>query len=191
MVVQLNPFVSSMKVISFSTVQPMVTPPMIWGEWSHLLASPKQGWKLTRRAPTFCQMAQLQSCNQMSMSLEPLKFHSHIFYLLHQQSPCSNLLPSLFMNRTVFAKEADALLAIRPILIEPPPELRCPLCKNIFKDAVMIPCCQYSFCDKCKSLFFKPNSLAAPSFWSCGWTLTLFTVGKFSGRYKGGVNCQG
>jgi hypothetical protein len=83
------------------------------------------------------------------MSLEPLKFHSHIFYLLHQQSPCSNLLPSLFMTRTVFAKEADALLAIRPILIEPPPELRCPLCKNIFKDAVMIPCCQYSFCDKC------------------------------------------
>ncbi|CAK9212093.1 unnamed protein product [Sphagnum troendelagicum] len=52
-------------------------------------------------------------------------------------------------DETVFAKEADALLAIRPILIEPPPELRCPLCKNIFKDAVMIPCCQYSFCDKC------------------------------------------
>ena len=52
--------------------------------------------------------------------------------------------------RSVFAKEADALLAIRPIYLEPPPELKCPLCSNIFKDAVMIPCCQYSFCDKCK-----------------------------------------
>jgi len=53
-------------------------------------------------------------------------------------------------GRSVFAKEADALLAIRPVYSEPPPELKCPLCSNIFKDAVMIPCCQYSFCDKCK-----------------------------------------
>ncbi|KAG0624772.1 hypothetical protein M758_2G002700 [Ceratodon purpureus] len=52
-------------------------------------------------------------------------------------------------DESVFAKEADALLAIRPIYLEPPPELKCPLCSNIFKDAVMIPCCQYSFCDKC------------------------------------------
>nr|XP_024377086.1 E3 ubiquitin ligase PARAQUAT TOLERANCE 3-like isoform X3 [Physcomitrium patens] len=52
-------------------------------------------------------------------------------------------------DESVFAKEADALLAIRPIYSEPPPELKCPLCGTIFKDAVMIPCCQYSFCDKC------------------------------------------
>ncbi|XP_072990347.1 uncharacterized protein [Typha latifolia] len=30
-----------------------------------------------------------------------------------------------------------------------PTELRCFLCNTIFKDAVMIPCCQHSFCDKC------------------------------------------
>ncbi|XP_017699851.2 E3 ubiquitin ligase PQT3-like isoform X2 [Phoenix dactylifera] len=30
-----------------------------------------------------------------------------------------------------------------------PPELRCFLCNTIFKEAVMIPCCQHSFCDKC------------------------------------------
>ncbi|KAF8401070.1 hypothetical protein HHK36_014373 [Tetracentron sinense] len=30
-----------------------------------------------------------------------------------------------------------------------PSELRCPLCNMIFNDAVMIPCCQHSFCDKC------------------------------------------
>lgn len=59
--------------------------------------------------------------------------------------------------RSVFAREADALLSIRPSLAEPPPELRCPLCQAIFKDAVMIPCCHYSFCDKCDySLFFPP-----------------------------------
>ncbi|KAI3949657.1 hypothetical protein MKW92_025828 [Papaver armeniacum] len=30
-----------------------------------------------------------------------------------------------------------------------PSELRCSLCNSIFKEAVMIPCCQHSFCDKC------------------------------------------
>ncbi|XP_058108561.1 uncharacterized protein LOC131251692 [Magnolia sinica] len=30
-----------------------------------------------------------------------------------------------------------------------PAELRCSLCNTIFKDAVMIPCCQHSFCNKC------------------------------------------
>ncbi|XP_057799675.1 E3 ubiquitin ligase PQT3-like isoform X3 [Salvia miltiorrhiza] len=30
-----------------------------------------------------------------------------------------------------------------------PLELKCSLCKNFFTDAVMIPCCQHSFCEKC------------------------------------------
>ena len=38
-----------------------------------------------------------------------------------------------------FIKEVDPV----------PAELRCPLCQGIFKEAVMIPCCQYSFCDTC------------------------------------------
>ncbi|XP_073103395.1 uncharacterized protein [Elaeis guineensis] len=37
-----------------------------------------------------------------------------------------------------------------------PPELRCSLCNAIFKEAVMIPCCQHSFCDKCiRSALFE------------------------------------
>ncbi|XP_068661758.1 E3 ubiquitin ligase PARAQUAT TOLERANCE 3-like [Aristolochia californica] len=32
---------------------------------------------------------------------------------------------------------------------EVPAELRCSLCNTIFKEAVMIPCCQHSFCNKC------------------------------------------
>eukprot|EP00249_Psilotum_nudum_P023482 c28890_g1_i5 orf=401-3727(+) len=50
---------------------------------------------------------------------------------------------------TAFAKETDSLLISRPTLMEPPAELRCPLCLGIFKEAVMIPCCHYSFCDRC------------------------------------------
>ncbi|KAJ8442814.1 hypothetical protein Cgig2_016280 [Carnegiea gigantea] len=30
-----------------------------------------------------------------------------------------------------------------------PSELKCFLCKDFFKEAVMIPCCQHSFCEKC------------------------------------------
>ncbi|KAJ0031130.1 hypothetical protein Pint_13697 [Pistacia integerrima] len=30
-----------------------------------------------------------------------------------------------------------------------PSELKCSLCNTLFKDAVMIPCCQHSFCEKC------------------------------------------
>ncbi|KAH9805096.1 hypothetical protein KPL71_002316 [Citrus sinensis] len=30
-----------------------------------------------------------------------------------------------------------------------PSELKCSLCNTLFKEAVMIPCCQHSFCEKC------------------------------------------
>lgn len=30
-----------------------------------------------------------------------------------------------------------------------PPELQCTMCKRLMKDAVLIPCCGYSFCDDC------------------------------------------
>lgn len=30
-----------------------------------------------------------------------------------------------------------------------PSELRCPICTKYFKEAVMIPCCQHSFCERC------------------------------------------
>ncbi|XP_020586072.1 E3 ubiquitin ligase PQT3-like isoform X2 [Phalaenopsis equestris] len=33
-----------------------------------------------------------------------------------------------------------------------PAELRCSLCNSIFNEAVMIPCCQHSFCNKCITL---------------------------------------
>ncbi|KAK0571156.1 hypothetical protein LWI29_011872 [Acer saccharum] len=30
-----------------------------------------------------------------------------------------------------------------------PSELKCSICKTLFKEAVMIPCCQHSFCERC------------------------------------------
>ncbi|KAK9142204.1 hypothetical protein Syun_011604 [Stephania yunnanensis] len=44
------------------------------------------------------------------------------------------------------AANANSPIVERPDL---PSELRCSLCKSIFKEAVLIPCCQHSFCDKC------------------------------------------
>ncbi|KAH7428392.1 hypothetical protein KP509_10G090500 [Ceratopteris richardii] len=48
----------------------------------------------------------------------------------------------------VVLKEADAL----------PPELSCSLCQGIFVEAVMIPCCQYSFCEKCIRHYLQKES---------------------------------
>lgn len=32
----------------------------------------------------------------------------------------------------------------------PPNDLLCPLCKRVYFDAVITPCCNLSFCDECK-----------------------------------------
>ncbi len=44
--------------------------------------------------------------------------------------------------------KSEALEA--PKEVEVPPELTCSLCKELFKDAVIIPCCGESFCDECE-----------------------------------------
>ncbi|KAH9616692.1 hypothetical protein KSS87_016093 [Heliosperma pusillum] len=41
---------------------------------------------------------------------------------------------------------------------EMPLELKCPLCTASFKEAVMIPCCQHSFCESCIRLALVQNS---------------------------------
>lgn len=35
----------------------------------------------------------------------------------------------------------------------PPADLLCPLCKQVYRDAVITPCCSLSFCDDCKTDF--------------------------------------
>ncbi|KAK9741584.1 hypothetical protein RND81_03G115200 [Saponaria officinalis] len=39
-----------------------------------------------------------------------------------------------------------------------PLELKCSLCASFFKEAVMIPCCQHSFCEECIRLALTQNS---------------------------------
>ncbi|PWA63268.1 DWNN domain-containing protein [Artemisia annua] len=42
--------------------------------------------------------------------------------------------------------------------VDLPSELRCPICNTYFKEAVMIPCCQHSFCKKCISEVLTPTA---------------------------------
>lgn len=53
-------------------------------------------------------------------------------------------------NRAAFEKEIEGLPSTRSVG-ELPPELHCPLCKEVMKDAVLTSkCCFKSFCYKCK-----------------------------------------
>ena len=38
-----------------------------------------------------------------------------------------------------------------------PSELQCPMCKKLFTDVVVTPCCGESYCDECKLLFFAES----------------------------------
>ncbi|KAK9086874.1 hypothetical protein Syun_029268 [Stephania yunnanensis] len=52
-------------------------------------------------------------------------------------------------NEAAFEKEIEGLPSTRSVT-DIPPELRCPLCKEVMKDAVLTSkCCFKSFCDKC------------------------------------------
>lgn len=58
-----------------------------------------------------------------------------------------------FINRAAFEKEIEGMPSAR-VIGDFPPELRCPLCKQGMKDAVLTSkCCFTSFCDKCKIMF--------------------------------------
>ncbi|CAN6318369.1 unnamed protein product [Urochloa humidicola] len=74
--------------------------------------------------------------------------------MLMQTPDGSYALPSgagavLKPNEAAFEKEIEGLPTTRSVG-ELPPELRCPLCKEVMKDAVLTSkCCFRSFCDKC------------------------------------------
>ena len=61
------------------------------------------------------------------------------------------LISTVLENRDAFEKEIEGLPSTRSVG-DLPPELHCPLCKEVMKDAVLTSkCCFKSFCDKCKS----------------------------------------
>lgn len=61
-------------------------------------------------------------------------------------------------NEAAFEKEIEGLPSTRSIS-DLPPEFRCPLCKEVMKDAVLTSkCCFRSFCDKCIRDYIITNS---------------------------------
>ncbi|CAI6005255.1 unnamed protein product [Closterium sp. NIES-65] len=55
-------------------------------------------------------------------------------------------------SEQAFARETEPFLTPmrQPQAAEVPPELKCPLCSSLFRNAVLIPCCHLSFCDQCE-----------------------------------------
>jgi Zn finger protein HypA/HybF involved in hydrogenase expression len=50
-------------------------------------------------------------------------------------------------NESEFSKQVVSSKSL--VEDEVPSGLKCPICKNIFNNAVLIPCCGTSFCDGC------------------------------------------
>ncbi|TQE05443.1 hypothetical protein C1H46_008945 [Malus baccata] len=71
-------------------------------------------------------------------------------------------------NEAAFEKEIEGLPSTRSVG-DLPPELHCPLCKEVMKDAVLTSkCCFNSFCDKCIRNYIMSKSVCV-----CGATNTL------------------
>ncbi|XP_004299417.1 PREDICTED: E3 ubiquitin-protein ligase RBBP6-like isoform X2 [Fragaria vesca subsp. vesca] len=71
-------------------------------------------------------------------------------------------------NEAAFEKEIEGLPSTRSVG-DLPPELHCPLCKEVMKDAVLTSkCCFKSFCDKCIRNYITSKSVCV-----CGDTNTL------------------
>jgi hypothetical protein len=57
------------------------------------------------------------------------------------------------------AAEEKGLVSSIPLVTKttdgdiPPDDLLCPLCKRLYVDAVITPCCHLNFCDACKIKF--------------------------------------
>lgn len=61
-----------------------------------------------------------------------------------------------YLSRAAFEREIEGMPSTRSIG-DLPRELRCPLCQEVMKDAVLSSkCCLKSFCDKCKNVLFLP-----------------------------------
>ncbi|OQU91736.1 hypothetical protein SORBI_3001G241100 [Sorghum bicolor] len=93
--------------------------------------------------------------------------------MLMQTPDGSYALPSgagavLKPNEAAFEKEIEGLPTTRSVG-DLPPELRCPLCKEVMKDAVLTSkCCFRSFCDKCIRDYLINKSMCV-----CGATSIL------------------
>lgn len=56
-------------------------------------------------------------------------------------------------NEEVFLKEIEKMKVESDGTFSIPESLKCTLCNGLLNDAVLIPCCGYSFCDECMFFF--------------------------------------
>lgn len=62
------------------------------------------------------------------------------------------------------AKGQGKMAALQaPQKVEVPPELTCSICKELVRDAVIIPCCGESFCDECIREHLLENEFVCPA----------------------------
>lgn len=71
--------------------------------------------------------------------------------------------------------------------VDLPSELRCPICNTYFKEAVMIPCCQHSFCKKCKPLSSLYVCVSLHTYLTCNFVSVQASLKFFHWR-KGVLN---
>lgn len=69
---------------------------------------------------------------------------------------------TLLMPKLKIEEQTDLerISPAKPLVMENsdmPSELKCSLCRTFFKEAVMIPCCQHSFCGKCIRVALSEN----------------------------------
>lgn len=78
----------------------------------------------------------------------------------HTEMKRNTGIPRSFLDATTGAPIVDSgplPAAMLEKKQEVPEDLICSICKDLFTDAVMIPCCGTSFCDECKAFLFQFN----------------------------------
>lgn len=137
--------------ILFSIAPQTETLTMMSRELSHLLVSPSPCWWRPQMVLIPCLVAQLRFWNQMSklcwISMGMLLFGISVHKMIYNPNTCC-----VFNKfRDAFEKEMEGLPSTTRSVGELPPELKCPLCKEVMRDAALTSkCCYESFCDKCK-----------------------------------------
>jgi hypothetical protein len=109
-------------------------------------------WKLIRMLFYFLLLFLVYFPSHSPLFL-PLIYHpSPSFILTLPTSPSLPPHPLISTHRSEFDRRA-AMVTSKKVSV--PSEYECPLCHDLMRDAVVIPCCGLSFCDQCLSFFFS------------------------------------
>ena len=88
-------------------------------------------------------------------------FLSHYCPPYNYCNPPTHTHSQAFLNSQMKGKKTGAAVEA-PKVTEIPPELLCHLCKELVRDAVIIPCCGESFCYECIQDHLCENEFTCP-----------------------------